>query len=1335
MKRIVLAILLAVIMTVSLFAVGAAAVEDVSYIDENGTTQTCSDYTEVTSQTSNWTGSEGATWYVVKNDEQINTRITVTGDVHLILADGCTLNAAKGIYVGSGNSLTIYGQNGGTGKLTARAYQVGSCAGIGGNTDNDAAHGNITINGGTIEATSYGGAGIGSGSGSGTSDKPNGTITIKGGSVTATANGSYGAGIGGGYNNNIAGGDIVITGGTVEANGAKWAAGIGTGYSDKQTNGRSITISGGKVTATGGEWGAGIGGGYSCKGLSITSIMINGNADVTANGGKRGAGIGSGYGSTSVMATSIDIRDSAVVVAKGGNDDDFGGAGIGTGGASGGIGNININGGNVTATGGNSKDYSGAGIGSGGYSKIVDVEGGPPYYKPATGEITINAGTITATGGTGAAGIGDGENGAGGDFSTGENGQAVIYASSITDSDDDDWNGIVFQGNNGQVYGDVTLSDDLSLTDGQTLNVPEGSSLTVPEGVNLNAGSGLTNNGTLMILGGVSGNISGEGDVVRGTLNEDSVASFTDTNNTTLYYDTLTGAINAANSAPGGGTVTLLKNAELSAALDADVTLSVKSGATLTVQTTGLTNLAQGTFEVKAGGGLKLGDETLVGGTSDTINLTKGLVTMQGNTVTLTSGSEATIPENKTLVLKLGTNALDAVIEQGAKLTVAEGGTLKATSGSGETGSQVTVNGTLDVQGTLTIALKADVTVESGSTLSLPAMTKATMGSTEEAKGMKGDIIVKAGANLTYANNDVLGGETPLLTLSTGTATLNLGNANAEANASVSLTLDGKASVASDLKALWVTADGMNTFVPMAITVASGSEATVPAGKVLNLVNGSSLTVADGATFTVAEDGIMEVHSTAKFGDKATVSGKVYVFEANEGTNPMNGASITLTGTGAVYAEKTELEGTNIAPARMTKSVETYKSISADNPTTFKNEWTLSYRVTLNPTDGTLGDLTAVLWTDSNGSLTLPTATPTWTGHTFSGWDSDGNGTVDFQPGDTIKNISEDLELKAVWDVIICTVSFDSDGGSAVATKYVEHGSNVTEPADPTKANYTFVGWYNGVTLYNFDTPVTSDITLKAVWKLNEYTVSFNTAGGSTVAPMIVEHGQTINLPTAPSKPGYIFLGWRNGNVTYGAGDPVVVTSDMTFYAVWANMPDVTPGTPDDGDDEPVVTFPFNDVSVLDWFYDSVYYVWENDLMNGTDVNQFSPNSPLTRAMVWAVLARVDGETISGDGWMTEAQAWAVESGVSDGTDPTGYVTREQLVTMLYRFAGEPAGAADISGYPDAASISDWAADAMAWAVKVGLIEGDDVGALNPTANSTRAHAATFFMRFSKTIL
>ena len=247
------------------------------------------------------------------------------------------------------------------------------------------------------------------------------------------------------------------------------------------------------------------------------------------------------------------------------------------------------------------------------------------------------------------------------------------------------------------------------------------------------------------------------------------------------------------------------------------------------------------------------------------------------------------------------------------------------------------------------------------------------------------------------------------------------------------------------------------------------------------------------------------------------------------------------------------------------------------------------------------------------------------------------------------------------------------------------------------------------------------------------YTVTIVYGNGTDNMVLNLPAG-SYTLPAAPSKPGYIFLGWRNGGTTYGADDTYTLSGDMTFTAVWANMPDVTPSEPDDEpDDEPDVTeFPFDDVSVLAWYYDAVKYVYDNDLMNGTDVNQFSPNSPLTRAMVWAVLARMDGKVIEGDDWMTEAQAWAVESGVSDGSNPTGYITREQLVTMLYRFASEPETGSDVSGYPDAGSISDWAADAMAWAVKVGLIEGDDVGALNPTANSTRAHAATFFMRFNE---
>ena len=484
--------------------------------------------------------------------------------------------------------------------------------------------------------------------------------------------------------------------------------------------------------------------------------------------------------------------------------------------------------------------------------------------------------------------------------------------------------------------------------------------------------SGATTAATINITGGTFQEVNGEPYDVSQYLPEGMgqdengqiiqvVATFDGTD-----YDTLGAAINAANGTADGGIVTLLKNATLSTKMDADVALVIENGKTLTVNDTQY--LASGTLEVKQGGGLKLDNDVLVG-SGGTLNLTSGSVTMNGGTVTLTSGSEAEIPNGKTFYLMLGSNgpALNAVIAENAKLTI--DGTLKAVSGSGTTGSQVTVKGTLDVKGTLTIALQADVTVESGGTLNLPAMTKETMGSSDAGKGMKGDIIVNSGANLTYAGSAVLGDTSPLLTLTQGTATLNLGNANDATAPTVSLTLNGKASVDGSTKALLVASDNNGTIIPIAISVAGTSEATVSENGVLNLVNGSSLTVEDTAKFEVA--GILEVHSTAKFDDKATVSGKVYVFETDGSTNPLNGASITLTNTGAVYAEKTELAGTTITPAQMTDSSEEYTSTSSGvGEKTFAKQWTFSYKPT--PPRPTEEKHSITISTDGKGQVTGP---------------------------------------------------------------------------------------------------------------------------------------------------------------------------------------------------------------------------------------------------------------------------------------------------------------------------------------------------------------------------
>lgn len=364
----------------------------VEYVDENKVARTCTDYTVVTSSDTVWS----AGWYVVTDTVNLTSRVQVSGNVHLILTDGAALNAEKGgIGVTAGNSLTIYGQSAGTGTLTARAYQVRSAAAIGGN-DDSGAHGDITINGGVINATGASdAAGIGGGrSATGRS----GTITINGGTVKATSGGN-GAGIGGGYANGADGGDITITGGNVTAVGGIWAAGIGTGFSGA---GMKITITGGTVNATGGSnntfGGAGIGAGYStASGAALASITITGG-DVTAKGGSGAAGIGSGSG-TNAAVGAIEISGNAEVHATGGSDDTFGGAGIGAGGQDD-CGSITISGGaKVTATGGTGSIYGGAGIGAGG--------------KGPCDSITISdSADVTAVGGAGdtrgGAGIGAG---------------------------------------------------------------------------------------------------------------------------------------------------------------------------------------------------------------------------------------------------------------------------------------------------------------------------------------------------------------------------------------------------------------------------------------------------------------------------------------------------------------------------------------------------------------------------------------------------------------------------------------------------------------------------------------------------------------------------------------------------------------------------------------------------------------------------------------------------------------------------------------------------------------------------------------------------------------
>lgn len=335
LKRI-LCILLTLTMIVGLFTIIPITVkadESVNYIDENGDTQTADNVTELTpelltSAETPYVLSSG--WYAVKSDLVIDSRINAAGDVHIILCDGYTMTAHKGITVPKTNavtrSLTIYAQSKDADDMGALVIDdvAEGYPGIGGFSQVYGG-GNITINGGKLtvtggaKAAGIGGRDYSAGSG----------ITINGGIITATggtSNTEGGAGIGGGY---YGGCDVTINGGTINATGGSGAAGIGGGHLN--ANHSTVTINGGTVNATGTMGGAGIGSGRIGSGFSYELdsdciVKITGG-NVTAHGGVTGAGIGGGYYSKG----TVEITGGTVKAYKGTNASSSGiGNGAGT---------------------------------------------------------------------------------------------------------------------------------------------------------------------------------------------------------------------------------------------------------------------------------------------------------------------------------------------------------------------------------------------------------------------------------------------------------------------------------------------------------------------------------------------------------------------------------------------------------------------------------------------------------------------------------------------------------------------------------------------------------------------------------------------------------------------------------------------------------------------------------------------------------------------------------------------------------------------------------------------------------------------------------------------
>ena len=272
------------------------------------------------------------------------------------------------------------------------------------------------------------------------------------------------------------------------------------------------------------------------------------------------------------------------------------------------------------------------------------------------------------------------------------------------------------------------------------------------------------------------------------------------------------------------------------------------------------------------------------------------------------------------------------------------------------------------------------------------------------------------------------------------------------------------------------------------------------------------------------------------------------------------------------------------------------------------------------------------------------------------------------------------------------------------------------------------------------------------------WNITYVTDGGTIngAYPTSYSTGNVVVLPTDVTRDGYTFLGWFTA---YTGGVQIrqigaTETGDKTFYARWHKTvlppPPVTPGTPvTPARPAAPVGLPFADVSSSDWFYNDVRYVYEKGIMDGTGADRFSPNAPLTRAMIVTILYRMAGSpSVSGSSdftdvaagkWFAKAVAWAAANGIVNGYGsglfgPNDPVTREQLAAILYRYAVYGGMTAvtleeNLGSFADTAQLSAYAIQAMNWAVGQGLINGSGSN-LVPKAQATRAQVAAIIHRY-----
>ena len=695
-----------------------------------------------------------------------------------------------------------------------------------------------------------------------------------------------------------------------------------------------------------------------------------------------------------------------------------------------------------------------------------------------------------------------------------------------------------------------------------------------------------------------------------------------------------------------------------------------------------------------------------------------------------------------------GTASLDITGENGSTL-IASGSSsgILVQSNSGEA--------------TLTIQ-NADVTAENSSS-SGDGVTVRAGSSSSASLSVDGGSLTATGKNEDCAGirytfgSSSFGSGKPSLTVS--------GNTIVRANGGISDNSSTDIQIGGDNNSSGgIVFDGNEGTVYGSVTLQENL--TIGEGERLNIPSGASLTIDSGATLTN--------EGTVTTTDGGTLT--------NEGTINNSG---TLTGT---------ISG-NAPPSITTTSLDDGTENTAYNATLEASGNPTSWKITDGslPAGLTLDESTGVI----SGTPTAQ-STSNFTVTATNDYGSDSKEftlTIDQQGTIHVTSVSLDktsLELTE-GETAQLTATVEPEDAS---NKNVTWESSNTNVATVNNGEVTAVSAGTATitaTTVDQSKTATCEVTVKPA----EYTVTVLTdgKGSASASPATAAAGTTVTLTAKPDS-GYRLAHWEvvEGDVTISGNSFTMPAENVTVRAVFSpvvNIPDTydidlivgeggeaklsltnasagstitVTATPDEGfkldyitvDGERIdgTTFtmpnhdvtvrvyftdgaalPFTDVSAGAWYFDAVGYVYVGGLMDGVSDTLFDPDGTMTRAMVWAILARVDGETVSGDGWIETARDWAMANGVSDGENANGYVTREQFATMLWRYAGEPeTDGSGVGVFDDGETVSIWAFDAMSWALNNGVITGVSDDALLPANTATRAQCAAMLMRFVEAI-